>query len=59
MVYQHSKWRNRVTEVSATTRCFLMVSGASMKMHEVNPLNEVQDKVRGDNNPEEANESIR
>jgi hypothetical protein len=59
MVYQHSKWRNWVTEVSATTRCFLMVNGASMKMHEANPLNEVRGKVRGDNNLKEANESIR
>jgi hypothetical protein len=27
--------------VSATMRCFLMVNGASMKMHKANPLNEV------------------
>jgi hypothetical protein len=41
MVYQDSKRRNQVMEVSTTTRCFLMVNGASMKMHEANPLNEV------------------
>jgi hypothetical protein len=49
MAYQDSKWCNRVTEVSATLRCFLMVNGASKKMHEANPLNEVRDKVQGGN----------
>jgi hypothetical protein len=41
MVYQDSKRHNRVQEGSTTTRCFLMVNGASMKMREGNPLNEV------------------
>jgi hypothetical protein len=41
MVHQDSKQHNRVTEGSATTRGFLMVNGASMKMHEANPLNGV------------------
>jgi hypothetical protein len=41
------QWHNRAMEVSATMRCFLMVNGASMKMHEVNPLNEVRDWVQG------------
>jgi hypothetical protein len=54
VAYQDSKWRNRVTEGSATTRCFLMVNRASMKMHEANPLNEVRDRVEGGNDREEA-----
>jgi hypothetical protein len=41
MAYQDSKWCNRVMEVIATMRCFLMINGASMKMHEANPWNEV------------------
>jgi hypothetical protein len=57
MVYQDSKWHNRVTEVSATTRCFLMVNGASMKMHEATPLNEVRDRVKGGNDLREAIEN--
>jgi hypothetical protein len=59
MAYQDSKWCNRVTEVSATMRCFLMVNGASMKMHEADPLNEVQDKVHRGNALGEATENDR
>jgi hypothetical protein len=47
VAYQDSKWRNQVMEVSATMRSFLMVHGASMNMHEANPLNEVRDRVQG------------
>jgi hypothetical protein len=35
-----------------------MINGASMKMHEVNPLIEVRNRVQGGNNLEEANEAF-
>jgi hypothetical protein len=41
VAYQDSKRCNRVTEVSTTMRCFLMVDGASMKMDKANPLHNV------------------
>jgi hypothetical protein len=59
VAYQDSKQCNRVTKGSTTTRCFLMVNRASMKMHEANPLNEVRDRLQGGIDLGEAIESDR